>query len=219
MAKRSEETPSVSTVQTYTTIEKTVEIEFVEKKSVFLGFAAPVKSEEEALEHVRARRKEMPDATHHVFGYSLKGGILARYSDDGEPQGTAGMPVLDTIRKSGTDDTLVVVTRYFGGTLLGAGGLVRAYAHTAKLALEAAHIITYETYTEVSVECSYGDYQKIAALLPRFGAVMDDTDFADRVTVRFAIKAPLLPDLDAALQEMSNGNCTAHVTGKRFDYR
>ena len=219
MAKRPEETPSVPTVQTYTTIEKTVEIEFVEKKSVFLGYAAPVKSEEEALDLIRIRRKEMPDATHHVFGYSLKGGILARYSDDGEPQGTAGMPVLDTIRKSGTDDTLVVVTRYFGGILLGAGGLVRAYAHTAKLALEAAHIITYEAYTELSVACSYGDYQKIAALLPRFGAVMDDTDFADRVTVRFAIKAPLLPDLNAALQEMSNGSCTAHVTGERFDYR
>ena len=220
MAKQSSAPQPVQDVpKTYTTIEKTAEIEFIEKKSVFLAIAAPVKSEEEALELIRARKKQMPDATHHVFGYTLKGGVLARYSDDGEPQGTAGMPVLETIRKSGADDTLVIVTRYFGGTLLGAGGLVRAYAHSAKLALEAAHIITYESYAELAVECSYSDYQKLAALLPRFGAVIDDTDFADCVTVRFALKAPLLPDLGVALQEMSNGSVTATVLGERFDYR
>ncbi|MBQ7318620.1 MAG: YigZ family protein [Clostridia bacterium] len=211
--------PTQDAPKTYTTLETTAEIEFVEKKSVFLAVAAPVKSEEEAQELIRARRKQMPDATHHVFGYTLKGGVLARYSDDGEPQGTAGMPVLDTIRKSGADDALVIVTRYFGGTLLGAGGLVRAYAHAAKLALEAAHIVTYETYAELAVSCSYSDYQKLSALLPRFGAVIDDTDFADCVTVCFAIKAPLVPDLEAALQEMSNGAVKAEALGERFDYR
>ena len=211
--------PTQDAPKTYTTLEQTAEIEFIEKKSVFLAVAAPVKSEEEALALIRARKKDMPDATHHVFGYTLKGGVLARYSDDGEPQGTAGMPVLDTIRKSGADDALVIVTRYFGGTLLGAGGLVRAYAHAAKLALEAAHIVTYETYAELAVSCSYSDYQKLSALLPRFGAVIDDTDFADCVTVCFAIKAPLLPDLEAALQEMSNGAVKAEVLGERFDYR
>jgi len=161
----------------------------------------------------------MPDATHHVFGYHMKGGILARYSDDGEPQGTAGMPVLEAIRKSGADDALVVVTRYFGGILLGAGGLVRAYAHTAHLALEAAGIVTYESYAELEITCSYSDYQKYLAQLPRFGAVMDDTDFSDRVTIRFAVKKHLADDVRTLVREISAGADEVRILGERFDYR
>lgn len=205
--------------ETYTTIAKVAEIEFVERKSVFYGYAAPVKTEEEALALVKERRALMPDATHHVFGYHMKGGILARYSDDGEPQGTAGMPVLEAIRKSGADDALVVVTRYFGGILLGAGGLVRAYAHTAHLALEAAGIVTYESYAELEITCSYSDYQKYLAQLPRFGAVMDDTDFSDRVTIRFAVKKHLADDVRTLVREISAGADELRVLGERFDYR
>ena len=205
--------------ETYTTIAKVAEIEFVERKSVFYGYAAPVKTEEEALALVKERRSLMPDATHHVFGYHMKGGILARYSDDGEPQGTAGMPVLEAIRKSGADDALVVVTRYFGGILLGAGGLVRAYAHTAHLALEAAGIVTYESYAELELACSYSDYQKYQAQLPRFGVVMDDTDFSDRVILRFAVKKHLVDDVRALVREISAGGNEVKVLGERFDYR
>jgi len=205
--------------ETYTTISKVAEIEFVERKSVFYGYAAPVKTEEEALALVKERRALMPDATHHVFGYHMKGGILARYSDDGEPQGTAGMPVLEAIRKSGADDALVVVTRYFGGILLGAGGLVRAYAHTAHLALEAAGIVTYESYAELEITCSYSDYQKYLAQLPRFGAVMDDTDFSDRVTIRFAVKKHLADDVRTLVREISAGADEVRILGERFDYR
>lgn len=205
--------------QTYTTIAKVAEIEFVERKSVFYGYAAPVKTEEEALALVKERRALMPDATHHVFGYHMKGGILARYSDDGEPQGTAGMPVLEAIRKSGADDVLVVVTRYFGGILLGAGGLVRAYAHTAHLALEEAGIVTYESYDELEITCSYSDYQKYLSQLPRFGAVVDDTDFSDRVTIRFAVKKHLTDDVRTLVREISAGGNEVKVLGERFDYR
>jgi uncharacterized YigZ family protein len=205
--------------QTYTTIAKVAEIEFVERKSVFYGYAAPVKTEEEALALVKERRALMPDATHHVFGYHMKGGILARYSDDGEPQGTAGMPVLEAIRKSGADDALVVVTRYFGGILLGAGGLVRAYAHTAHLALEAAGIVTYESYAELEITCSYSDYQKYLSQLPRFGAVVDDTDFSDRVTIRFAVKKHLTDDVRTLVREISAGADELRLLGERFDYR
>lgn len=205
--------------QTYTTIAKVAEIEFVERKSVFYGYAAPVKTEEEALALVKERRALMPDATHHVFGYHMKGGILARYSDDGEPQGTAGMPVLEAIRKSGADDVLVVVTRYFGGILLGAGGLVRAYAHTAHLALEEAGIVTYESYAELEITCSYSDYQKYLSQLPRFGAVVDDTDFSDRVTIRFAVKKHLTDDVRTLVREISAGGNEVKVLGERFDYR
>ena len=128
----------------HTTLEHEGVAEFVEKKSVFIGHACPVSSEEEALVYVKKKKSEYADARHNVWAYLQKGEIVARYSDDGEPQGTAGVPVLDTIRKTGVSDAVVVVTRYFGGILLGAGGLVRAYSHTARLALDAAHIITYE---------------------------------------------------------------------------
>jgi putative IMPACT (imprinted ancient) family translation regulator len=130
-----------------------------------------------------------------------------------------GVPVLDTIRKSGVTDAVVVITRYFGGILLGAGGLVRAYSHTAKLALEAAHIITYEQYTELELVCTYSDYQKYSALLPSFGAIVDGTAFADRVTLRFSVKDTVVPDLFAKIQEMSGGRDAAKILGNRFDYR
>lgn len=203
----------------YVTLCHPAEVEYEEKKSVFIGYAVPVKTEEAAMAEIKSRRNALPDATHHVWGYTMKSGVLARYSDDGEPQGTAGLPTLEAIRKSGVDDALVVVTRYFGGTLLGAGGLVRAYAHTAHLALEAAGIITYEKYAELALACSYSDYQKYLAQLPRFGAVMDDTDFADRVTLRFAVKQALAPDVQTLVREISAGADEAKIVGERFDYR
>lgn len=203
----------------YTTLEHEGEAEFVEKKSVFIGHAAPVKSEEEAQAFVKKYKNQYMDARHNVWAYLMKGEIVARYSDDGEPQGTAGVPVLDTIRKSGVTDAAVVVTRYFGGILLGAGGLVRAYSHTAKLALEAAHIITYEQYTELELTCSYSDYQRYQAELPRFGAVVDDTRFTDRVTLLFAVKNTVVEDLMIRVREMSGGKDAPTVKGNRFDYR
>ena len=203
----------------YTKLEDEGEAEFVEKKSVFIGHAKPVQSEEEAQAYVKKLKNQYMDARHNVWAYMMKGEIVARYSDDGEPQGTAGVPVLDTIRKSGVTDAVVVVTRYFGGILLGAGGLVRAYSHTAKLALEAANIITYEQYTELELNCSYSDYQRYCAELPRFGAVVDDTQFTDTVTLLFAVKNGVVDDLFRRIQEMSGGRDQAVVRGKRFDYR
>lgn len=203
----------------YTTLEHEGECEFVEKKSVFIGHAAPVKSEEEAQAYVKKVKSAYMDARHNVWAYMMKGEIVARYSDDGEPQGTAGVPVLDTIRKSGVTDAVVVVTRYFGGILLGAGGLVRAYSHTAKLALEAAHIITYEQYTEMELVCSYSDYQRYLPELPRFGAVIDDTQFSDSVKILFAVKNTVVDDLLLRVREMSGGRDEVRVVGKRFDYR
>ena len=203
----------------YTTLEHEGEAEFTEKRSVFIGHAAPVSSEEEAMAYIKKQKSAYSDARLYVWAYLQKGEIVARYSDDGEPQGTAGVPVLDTIRKSGVTDAVVVVTRYFGGILLGAGGLVRAYSHTAKLALEAANIITYAQYTELELTCSYSDYQKYLAELPRFGAVTDDTQFSDRVTVLFAVKNTVVESLLVRIREISNGADAPIVRGKRFDYR
>lgn len=203
----------------YTTLEHEGEVEFVEKKSVFIGHAISVKSEEEAQAYIKKQKSAYMDARHNVWAYMMKGEIVARYSDDGEPQGTAGVPVLDTIRKSGVTDAVVVVTRYFGGILLGAGGLVRAYSHTAKLALEAAHIITYEQYTELELECSYSDYQRYLAELPRFGAITDDTQFSDKVNLLFSVKDTVMNDLLTYIREASGGKTEAKIRGHRFDYR
>ena len=203
----------------YTTLAGEGEAEFTEKKSVFIGFAFPAKTEEEALGRIKRRRSVYPDARHHVWAYLQQGEIVARYSDDGEPQGSAGVPVLETIRRSGATDAAVVVTRYFGGILLGTGGLARAYSHAAKLALEAAGIITYEKYTEFVLECSYSDYQKYLVEFPRFGVLTDDTQFSDRVRLLFAVRERNAPELLLRIREISNGMDAPQVRGERFDYR
>ena len=204
---------------TYTTIKSEAVAEFEEKRSLFIGHAKPVKTEEEAAEFIKEKKREFADATHNVFGYIIKNGICARYSDDGEPQGTAGMPVLDTIRKSGVTDACVVVTRYFGGILLGAGGLVRAYSNGAKIALEAAGIITYERYVVMSVKATYSDYQKLQPILFKALAVIDDTEFSDSVTVTFAVKEAAAPSLAAKINETTSGRAEVKGLGARFDYR
>ena len=201
----------------YVTLRKEASAEFEEKRSVFIGYAKPVKTETEAMEFVKKIRGKHGDARHNVFAYTLNGGVTARYSDDGEPQGTAGIPVLDVLRKSGVDDACVVVTRYFGGILLGAGGLVRAYSAAAKMALDAAEIATFEPYTELSLSCSYPEYQKISAELPRFSAILDDTQFSDSVQLTFAVKEDLCDTVIARIREMTAGRSVPTVVGTRFD--
>ena len=203
----------------YTTLAGEGSDEFEERRSIFIGHAKHVTTEEEAQEFVKVKKKEYGDATHNCWAYLMKGGIVARYSDDGEPQGTAGVPMLETIRKSGVTDCVVVVTRYFGGILLGAGGLVRAYSHGAKIALEAAEIVTYEKYAELMLECSYSDYQKYSVILPTFNAIIDGTDFTDKVIIKFAVKETVVSALDAKVTEMSGGRDKLERLGERFDYR
>ena len=206
-------------VELYTTLAGEGVDEFEEKRSLFIGHAKHVTSEEEAQEYVKQKKKEYSDATHNCWAYLLKGGIVARYSDDGEPQGTAGVPMLEAIRKSGVSDCVVVVTRYFGGVLLGAGGLVRAYSHGTKIALDAAKIVTYEKYAELKLDCTYSDYQKYAVILPTFGAIIDDTDFSDRVVIKFAVKETVVDALLTKITEMSGGRDKPEITGERFDYK
>lgn len=219
MAKKKTIEPACDAPKLYTTLEREASAEFTEKKSLFIGYASPVKSEDEAIAFIKKIRSKHADATHNVYAYQLNGGGIARYSDDGEPQGTAGVPVLDVIKKSGADDCVVVVTRYFGGILLGAGGLVRAYANGAKIALDAAHIVTYEAYTEFSLECDYSAYQKLEYELPRFGIIIDSTDFGGCVTLRLAAKTSIFADFEARLGELFAGRIAAVKTGERFDFR
>ena len=213
IAPQNNETPK------YVTLAREAEVEFEEKHSRFIGRAAPVKSEEEAFDLIRRVKADYPGAKHYVWAYTMRGGAQARYTDDGEPSGTAGKPVLDVIVKSGCDDACVVVVRYFGGTLLGAGGLVRAYAHSAAIALEAAEIVAFEKYTELTLSCGYAEYQRYIVELERIGAIVDDTVFADSVTLRFAVRAPEAEPICARIAELSAGRDVAKITGERFDYR
>ena len=142
----------------YQTAAREAEDAFVERRSRFIGAICPVQTEEDALAFVAKRKKAHWDATHHVYAYVLRQEGIRRYSDDGEPQGTAGMPVLDVLLKEALSDCVVVVTRYFGGILLGGGGLVRAYSHGASLAVAAGGLQVMRLCDIVRLSCSYGQY-------------------------------------------------------------
>lgn len=197
-------------------LKESAKIEFVEKKSLFIGFSTIVKNEEEALSIIKSKKKEYADATHNVYAYMI-GDTIARYSDDNEPQGTAGMPVLNSIRMSGITDVLVVVTRYFGGILLGAGGLVRAYSTAASMALEAGGEAVFETYVEMEIRCSYSDYGRISTELGFFDVILDDTLFEDEVTVKIAVKEDLSESLLNRVTDAFCGRIVPKIVGKRID--
>ena len=146
----------------YKTVAREASDEFVEKRSRFIGYVKPVKTEEEAVAFINQKRSEHWDARHNVYAYSLREGNIKRYSDDGEPSGTAGMPVLDVIVKNEIYDVCVVVTRYFGGVLLGTGGLVRAYSQGSKIALESGGIVLMQSCSLCGVSCSYNRYGKVS---------------------------------------------------------
>ena len=201
------------------TLEKAASAELTEKKSVFIGYASPVTSEEEAIEFIKTIKKKHADARHNVYAYMLNGGGIARYSDDGEPQGTAGVPVLDIIRKGGFCDAVIVVTRYFGGILLGAGGLVRAYSAAARMAVEAAGIVTYDLFTEFSLTVSYNDHGKLTTLLTDTNPLRDGIDYAEGVTLRLALPMDELEDFRVKVSEITAGRAVFEVMGERFDKR
>ena len=194
--------------QSYRTIGGIGTDEFVEKRSRFIGHIVPVTTEEEAQAVIATRKKEFWDARHNVWAYVLREGNLRRYSDDGEPQGTAGMPVLDVLQKENLTDCVVVVTRYFGGILLGGGGLVRAYSHTARLAVDAAGRCTMRPCALLSVTCDYAQYGWVAPLIAAAGGVVDDTEFTDTVCLRFHLPEEDIGHLQAQLTEQSAGSLT-----------
>lgn len=198
------------------TLEKYGEAELVEKKSVFIGYASPVASEEEAIEFVKSIKKKHADARHNVYAYMI-GQNIVRYSDDGEPQGTAGIPVLDVIRKSGFTDAVIVVTRYFGGILLGAGGLVRAYSAAAKMAVDEAKIITYRSYRQFDLELTYTDHGKITTLLSNADPINDGIDYAENVKLCLALPVEKYEDFKGKVLEITAGRAVFIDNGTRFD--
>ena len=200
----------------YLTVKEENSDQFVEKKSRFIGTCRPVKTEEEALEFIARLKSKYWDASHNVYAYILRENGVQRFSDDGEPQGTAGIPVMDTLKKAGVVDAVVVATRYFGGILLGGGGLIRAYSHTASIALAAAHKVTMRECLLLSLSCDYSLYGKVAALVPENGGVVDGTEFLERVQLRFHLDPALLPALERRLADATSGRCALVEEGKRF---
>lgn len=203
-------------MQEYKTVEKEASDFFIEKKSKFIGYAKPVKTQEDALEFISKIKSKHWDATHNVYAYVLRENNIQLYSDDGEPSGTAGVPVLDVMLKESLVDVCVVATRYFGGTLLGAGGLVRAYSHTSKIALEAAEIITMAQCSVMSAEVDYSFYDRLNILLSDFSAVILNTSFSDKVCVEFSVKENMVDLLNAKLIDVSNGKYISKFLRNEF---
>ncbi len=191
--------------EAYCTLHKEAQDEFTEKRSRFIGYAAPVMTEDEALQFIARIKKQHWDAKHNVYAYVLRDGQIRRYSDDGEPQGTAGVPVLDVLLKRGIEDSVLVVTRYFGGILLGGGGLVRAYGHAASIAVQAAGVEERVLCSETSVICDYAQYGRVQPLVLSHGGVITDTLYEDAVTIRFYIRKPSLPLFEAELTDATAG--------------
>lgn len=200
----------------YITVKQSAADEFIERKSRFIGSCRPVKTEEEALEFINALRTKYWDATHNVYAYIIKDSGVQRFSDDGEPQGTAGIPVIDTLKKAGVVDVVVVATRYFGGILLGGGGLIRAYSHTASIALDAAKKITMRECLLLSVACDYSSYGKVQGVIPECGGVIDDTEFLENVTLKFHLAPEHLSTLQKRLADATGGRCAVREDGKKF---
>ena len=190
--------------------------EYVEKRSRFIGQLWPVESEEEALARIAAVRKEHYDARHNCFAYLVRATGVVRYGDDGEPQGTAGQPILAVLQGAGVTNAVCTVTRYFGGVLLGTGGLVRAYTAAAKAALEAAGAAETALWRVCRVRCPYPPFERVKRLLDREEAVAEKIDYGAEIVIDALVRAERAEDFAAALRTLSAGTVAAEPLGERF---
>lgn len=200
----------------YRTVAQTTQAEFVEKRSRFIGILEPVSTPEQAAEQIRQVRSHFFDAKHTVFAWRLREEGLNRCSDDGEPQGTAGAPVLSVLEKESLTDCLLTVTRYFGGVLLGTGGLVRAYSHTAALAVQKARIVSMHLCYKGRISCDYRFYGPICALISEWGGSAVETEFAQEVCMTFCLPAKSVSPFQKKLMDLSCGAVQAEFLGEIF---
>lgn len=204
----------------YKTIRNEGSSEFTEKKSVFIGSARRVETEEEARAFIDKVRSIYKEARHHVYAYSLgENENIQRYSDDGEPQGTGGLPVLDVIRKSGLRNSVIVVTRYFGGVLLGASGLTRAYIRGAADAITACKTVERVSGNEVRVKIAYDMLGKIQHILREDGIHIEDTGYAEDVEITVFLEDYRVAELIARLTDMTAGRLEVNVGDKALYYK
>ena len=189
------------------------ESEYVEKRSRFLGHIRPVETEDEARAFVAEMKKKYYDARHNCWCYLLRNGP-ERYSDDGEPQGTAGIPMLEVFRREGVTNLVCVVTRYFGGVLLGAGGLFRAYTKSAKDALDAAGRSAVRRWVCLELTCSYAALERNRQELAAFDGVAEDLDYGAEVTIRALLPEEKSEAFRARIFDLSGGAVQARITGE-----
>ncbi len=192
---------------------KIAEAEFVEKKSRFIGHIWPVETEEEARARIEEMKKKHYDARHNCWAYRLKAGAAERYSDDGEPQGTAGQPILGVFQREEVWNVVCVVTRYFGGILLGAGGLTRAYGKSAKDALDASGISVVRPWTMVEADCPYTLFERLKLELLPLQGVEGEHAFGAAVTFRALLPQGREEEFALRLRELSAGTVESRVTG------
>ncbi len=192
-------------MQDYTTVRGTASAEIEEKHSRFIASVSFADTEQAALDFLASVRAQHRTARHNVYAYVLREGNRTRYSDDGEPAKTAGLPVLEAIQHAGVTDCVVVVTRYFGGILLGTGGLVRAYTASAAAGLAAAEIVTVRSCVSVEITVEYSLYERAALLFQQAGARLEEPVFSDKVFLRGIMPAGSEAGLLPALQQLTRG--------------
>ena len=191
------------------------EDEFTEKKSRFIGRVWPVETEEEALAKIAEMKKQHYDATHNCWAYVLKSGAM-RFSDDGEPGGTAGNPMMQVLQKENIFNVVCVVTRYFGGTLLGAGGLVRAYTKGAKIAIDAAGKSMKRVWSVLYIPCPYTFYERVKLETEAFGGVIRDTQFGAEVELEILVAQPQAQAFLDKILDMTSGTVEGMETGQEY---
>lgn len=191
------------------------EAEFTEKRSSFLGHVRMVGTEDEAKAFIAEMKKKYHDARHNCWCYIIRGGAV-RYSDDGEPQGTAGQPMLNVFQREGVSNVCCVVTRYFGGILLGAGGLTRAYSKSARDALTEAGVATMCLWEQVCLECAYSLLERVKLEIAAVNGTLDDISYAAHVTVTASLPDNGLLFLRQRLTELSAGSITLHSLGQSY---
>lgn len=205
-------------MEAYRTIEGRAEGEYEDRKSRFIGIVEPATTEQEALDFLARVRAEHPMARHHVYAYILRAGNRVRYSDDGEPKRTAGIPVLEVLQHAGVSDVACAVVRYFGGTLLGTGGLVRAYTKAPQLALAHAHVVELAPCRDVMVAVPYALYDQVAHRLAEERRTVVDTVYADDVTVQVRVLANEAERFAAQLTDFTNGRAEILIGDEQMAY-
>lgn len=191
------------------------EDEFIEKRSRFIGHIFPVETEEEALEKIQQLKKKYYDANHNCWAYVIRGGAM-RFSDDGEPGGTAGNPMMQVLQREGLNNVVCIVTRYFGGVLLGAGGLVRAYTKGAKIAIDAAGKSMKRIWTVLYLPCPYTYYERVKLEIAAFDGILRDTQFGAEVEMEILLAAAKTQPFLDRITDMTAGTVEGMEIGQEY---
>ncbi|WP_250277968.1 YigZ family protein [[Clostridium] colinum] len=201
----------------FKTINERGNAEIIEKKSRFIANVLPISTEEEAINFISSIKKQYYDARHNCFAYIIGGDIpIMRFSDDGEPSGTAGKPILDVLLGEKIENAVVVITRYFGGTLLGTGGLVRAYGKATKEGILAAKIVEMDSYSQIFISVDYSLIGKIQYEIANKGHILIDTEYTDNVKFSVYVKSDVADDFIKNIINLTNNNVNIEKVGEKF---